>query len=346
MELIGNFLTQPNKDFPLDCETLDSLAANTAMLEMLGNIAGDKVVLYGCELANNGLQRNAGYVFLRTSDCPGGEILRWEGGLISGGMCLKKEDISITSQGYSYPKAYTRRTLVAGFGVENFSWEDFTELDTVKELKRKIAELKNELDNVVGEPYGIVKMWAGSVVPEGYHLCDGAELESAKYPKLYSAIGGTFNNAKNSNGTQYTTQSRHFRLPDLQGRFIVGQNGTDTDYQDKGNAGGEKKHLLSADESGLPAHSHGAHASTDGQHSHNYYDIFAMEYNGWVDVGNNIGLKSTDSDNKGLQIERTSLESGIHSHTITVYENEARSATASHENRPPYYVLAYIMKLG
>ncbi len=27
METIGNFLTQPNKDFPLDCDTLDMLQA-------------------------------------------------------------------------------------------------------------------------------------------------------------------------------------------------------------------------------------------------------------------------------------------------------------------------------
>lgn len=336
MELIGNFLTQPNKDFPLDCETLDSLAANTAMLEMLGNIAGDKVVLYGCELVNNGLQRNAGYVFLRTSDCPGGEILRWEGGLISGGMCLKKEDISITSQGYSYPKAYTRRTLVAGFGVENFSWEDFTELDTVKELKRKIAELKNELDNVVGEPYGIVKMWAGSVVPEGYHLCDGAELESVKYPKLYSAIGGTFNNAKNSNGTQYTTQSGHFRLPDLQGRFIVGQNGTDTDYQDKGNTGGEKKHLLTPDETAKVDHTHIATCTEEGEHSH-----------GIKTNDSNDGGSSKNEYALGVGAPNKSTElAGKHSHKVTINACGSANATTTHENRPPYYVLAYIMKLG
>lgn len=334
MELIGNYLTQPNKDFPLDCETLDSMAANTAMLEMLGNIAGDKVILYGCELSNGGLQRNEGYVFLRTAERPGGEILRWEGGLIGGGMCLKKEDIPITSQGYSYPKAYTRRTLVAGMGVENFSWEDFTELDTVKELKRKIAELKNELDNVVGEPYGVVKMWAGSVVPDGYHLCDGAELESAKYPELFKAIKTTFNKAKNSNDTPYTTQENHFRLPDLQGRFIVGQNGTDTDYQDKGITGGEKKHLLIPEETAKVDHTHSAACSEDGAHSH-----------GIKSESGNDGGRGQHELGGGSNGVRTDVD-GKHRHTVTIDACGSQNAKASHENRPPYYVLAYIMKLG
>ena len=49
METIGNFLTQPNKDFPLDCDTLDMLQAGTALVAALGNIAGDKLILTGCE---------------------------------------------------------------------------------------------------------------------------------------------------------------------------------------------------------------------------------------------------------------------------------------------------------
>ena len=52
METIGNFLTQPNKDFPLDCDTLDMLQAGTALVAALGNIAGDKLILTGCELTS------------------------------------------------------------------------------------------------------------------------------------------------------------------------------------------------------------------------------------------------------------------------------------------------------
>lgn len=78
-KITGNFLTQPNKDFPLDCETLDLLQTNAALVATLGNLIGDKLILDGCGLSNNGTQRAPGYVFLRSKDYPDGEVLRWEG---------------------------------------------------------------------------------------------------------------------------------------------------------------------------------------------------------------------------------------------------------------------------
>ena len=42
---LGNFLTQANRDFPLDCETLDYLQKLAGLAALAGNIAGDRVVL-------------------------------------------------------------------------------------------------------------------------------------------------------------------------------------------------------------------------------------------------------------------------------------------------------------
>ena len=46
-KILGNYLTQANRDFPLDCETLDYLQGLTALAGVIGNIAGDRVVLWG-----------------------------------------------------------------------------------------------------------------------------------------------------------------------------------------------------------------------------------------------------------------------------------------------------------
>ena len=70
--LIGNFTTQSNKDFPLDCETLEALQGNTTMLGLLGNIAGDKVILSGCEMGGDGSSVSEGYVYLKTRAYPEG----------------------------------------------------------------------------------------------------------------------------------------------------------------------------------------------------------------------------------------------------------------------------------
>lgn len=73
-KILGNFLTQANKDFPLDCETLDYLQKLVALAAIAGNIGGDRVVLWGCEPNSEGTRRGAGYVFVRTKNAPEGEV--------------------------------------------------------------------------------------------------------------------------------------------------------------------------------------------------------------------------------------------------------------------------------
>lgn len=314
METTGNFLTQPNRDFPLDCETLDMLQAGAALSAALGNIAGDKLILTGCGLTDHDTRRNPGLVFVKTKDYPDGEVLRWEGGNISEGMYVKLEDMAVTAQGYDYPKAYTRRTLAPGAGSENFSWADFKKPKTPEELETRVAKLEQDLAAAnaaiaAGEPLGVVKMWAGKTVPEDYHLCDGAELRQADYPELYAAIGTTFNTCKNQNGTAYTTQGGSFRLPDLRGRFIAGYSDTDSEYNRKGNAGGEKRHTLTIAE--MPAHTHD-------------YDIPGY---GNYDLQHWSGKSNHDKEEPDR------------------FTTKSTGGGAAHENRPPYYVLAYIMKI-
>lgn len=315
METTGNFLNQPDRDFPLDCETLDVLQAGAALAAVLGNVAGDKLILTGCTLTHGDTRREAGYVFVRTKDYPDGEVLRWEGGDISGGMYVKKEDIPVTAQGYEYPKAYTRRSLATGVGSENFNWEDFRKPKTPDELEARIAKLEGDLATAdekiaAGEPLGVVKMWAGVKVPENYALCDGAELKTAEYPELYKALGTAFNAGVNYNGSRYTTQSGFFRLPDLRGRFIVGYSSVDTDYVRYGNTGGEKKHALTVNE--MPSHHH---------------QIKFSDEKKW---GDNANTRAVPQENGGSgRVTNTQYEGG----------------GASHENRPPYYTLAYIIKV-
>lgn len=152
-------------------------------------------------------------------------------------------------------------------------------------------------------------MWAGVKVPEGYALCDGAALRASDYPELYAAIGTAFNSAVNYNGSQNTTQSGFFRLPDLRGRFVVGYSDVDPDYKKYGNAGGEKKHTLSTDE--MPRHNHGLKFRTEK----------------WGDNAN----KRPFPDLNGTDGYKASTD----------YAGSGQA----HENRPPYYVLAYIIKV-
>jgi hypothetical protein len=96
--------------------------------------------------------------------------------------------------------------------------------------------------------------------------------------------------------------------PDLSGKFIVGL-GTG-DYGTVGNTGGEEEHTLTLGE--MPPHSHNLVTT----------DAGAANYNGsgYVPSGNpgTAGAIGTSSQGSG----------------------------DAHENRPPYYVLAYVMKVS
>lgn len=317
----GNFLTQANRDFPLDCETLDYLQGLAELAAVAGNIGGDRVVLWGCEATDDGAHRESGYVFLRTRSCPEGEILAWEGGPTGGGMYVKQEDISVTANNTDYLKAYTRRSLAPGIGEENYAWDDFTDIKTIKDLMIENEKLREEVAGLSRRPLGIVEMWAGREVPEGYVLCNGQELRISEYGELYKAIGSIFNTGPNASGGKFMTQEGFFRVPDLRGRFVVGLHDSDADYKSCGQCGGKKSVALSERE--MPRHSHEVK-------DYYYPEKFGEENSDIVETNQKLGSKSSDYDNVYLHYYK--------------HSSDTAGAGAAHENRPPYYVLAYIMR--
>ncbi|MDR2131029.1 MAG: phage tail protein [Odoribacteraceae bacterium] len=322
-QTIGRFLLQPDKNFPVDCETLDALQSNIAVVQVLGNIVGDKAILRGCALEQNGTWRAPGHVFLRTADYPGGEVIYWEGGNISGGMYLRQETVAVTAQGYAFPAAYTVRSLAPGIGAENYDWADFHAFKTPAELAARDAEQEAAIALLAPPPLGIVQLWAGASVPAGYALCEGQQLKIEDYPALYAAIGTTFNNAISHAGTAYTTTAGYFRLPDLRGRFVVGYSPVDNEYNAAGKAGGEKKHALTADE--MPSH---AHQVKDYYYTENLNEAGRDGSDYFAEGG--LGSGDHDRDNHYLYYQR--------------HDTATRGGDVPHENRPPYYALAYITR--
>jgi microcystin-dependent protein len=156
-------------------------------------------------------------------------------------------------------------------------------------------------------PSGTIVMWNGTIIPNGWALCDG------------------------TNGT-----------PDLKGMFIVGYDPNDTDYNATGLMGGEKEHALTVSE--LPSHRHyfSDTTSIDGAHSHTYQDLYwEIDYNGYY-VDENDPMSS--DDNGYVTLSGLTSTAGAHSHSVSGY-TDFEGGDSAHENRPPYYVLAFIMKL-
>lgn len=178
-------------------------------------------------------------------------------------------------------------------------------------------------------PPGGIIMWSGSVdeIPTGYALC---------------------------NGQSYTGSDGAVRpTPDLRGRFIVGYDPGDTDYNALEKTGGEKKHTLSVDE--LPSHSHTTSSSGSHSHSGTTDTRGSHRHDFWANFGSGIGgthaLAQVGNTSWGNRGSDYIASSGDHSHPFTTNSTGSHTHTISntgggqaHENRPPYFVLAFIIR--
>lgn len=162
-------------------------------------------------------------------------------------------------------------------------------------------------------PQGGIIMWSGSTPPTGWALCNG------------------------NNGT-----------PNLEGRFIVGFDSGNSDYDQPGNRstgggtngedGGEESVQLMTNQ--MPSHNHGRGTLANtlgGSHSH----TVPVDRHG---AGGSNTVYSPVGQNGTAIVDPRTSTAGNHSHAITGSTASAGSGQ-SHENRPPYYVLAFIMKL-
>jgi microcystin-dependent protein len=118
--------------------------------------------------------------------------------------------------------------------------------------------------------------------------------------------------------------------PDLRNRFIVGAGST---YAVNATGGADTVTLTTAQ---IPSHTHTFSGTTNtaGNHNHEYYSSGVSGSNPWPDVDSSGGAAPTTHP--------TSF-AGDHSHTFSG-TTAATGGGESHENRPPYFALAYIMK--
>ena len=356
----GNYTTQSQNNFPLDCETLKYIQDNRQMVEILGNIAGDKVILNGCTLNSAKTDRSSGYVFVKTIDFPDGEVLYFEGGKVADGMYLKKTNVSVTANAEPYPAAYVERTLAPGTGTESFSWTDFVALSdkTNRALMDEITNLKAQIAGLAPAPIGSIQMWPSDTLPLGYMLCDGSSLNKNDYAALFAVIGTIYGGSGNT-----------FNLPDLKGKFVACKDSGVTDYSALAKTGGANKVALGMSE--IPKHNHDSQTSTsdievstssDGKHSHNvnwgtyngsgdgYYGARTGGASNFPHYVDNSCAHNDTWYGEGKSTENTKgfvANDGEHSHSFDMYARggDVNGATVAHENRPPFIVLNYIIKV-
>lgn len=124
--------------------------------------------------------------------------------------------------------------------------------------------------------------------------------------------------------------------PDLRGKFVMGYS----DKYPKGKQGGNTDAVI-------VRHTHSGRTENNGGHTHNF-SLGAPQHNtgveersqGWPANGHN-SFRTSDR-NQQVYIHASTETSGVHNHTINI---DYCGEEARDQNLPPYYTLAYIMKL-
>ena len=175
---------------------------------------------------------------------------------------------------------------------------------------------------------GMIILWSGSTanIPSGFVLCNG------------------------SNST-----------PDLRNRFVVGAGST----YSPGNTGGANTVTLSTAQ--IPSHSHSqgnhSHSFSAGNHTHSFSGSGSSSHSHGVPKGRGgsqariqnyvpdprvegqLSSFSTNSATVSLSVSGNTGNAGISGNTGNSAPSTNNTGSGnSHENRPPYYALCYIMK--
>lgn len=159
-------------------------------------------------------------------------------------------------------------------------------------------------------PTGVIMMWSGTLlnIPTGYGLCDG------------------------SNGT-----------PNLTNRFVVGASTSFPLKSTGGSASVSHSHAVNVTGHSLtlneiPEHSHD---SGWGEEHSIPYGISPLRPKG------QSGSAKTDFDNYGFLTSRAMMDSAnnVYTGTAAAHTHNGNAANTITNNLPPYYALAFIMKL-
>jgi microcystin-dependent protein len=165
----------------------------------------------------------------------------------------------------------------------------------------------NEMFGFGCTPLGGIIMWSGSLTS------NSPIINSVFYGNWKKCDGGTYNG---------------ITTPDLRNRFIVGAGSS----YSIGNTGGADSVTLQTKH--LPPHTHSVNSG--GGHTHSVR-VGAIQH-GWDSSVTTVG---TD-DHGAVSNSRDYSDYNNFTHTHTIYNT---GGGKSHENRPPYYALVFIMRV-
>lgn len=265
--------------FPLSINILDAMQEAYSVFNSLGSLAGDKAIISGCVVAGNNV--SDGVIYLN------GEILQFKGGTQGASIIIKEESESrIFEDGATKPVIFKRcATFGSSTPDKTFAWADFKRFDNLIENAKKNLDFEKRLKALENKkspvPIGLIAIWG--------------KPASEPIPE----------------GWQECT--------DLRGRFPLGWNPNDADFNELLKEGGDKTHRLTIEE--MPRHSHNIHAE----------------------------LVNVKAENIITEMSRDRYIASGHSgiwRNATLSKSEITGGDKPHNNMPPYRIIKFIEFVG
>lgn len=270
--------------FPLSTNILNAMQEAYSVFNTLGHLAGQYAIISGCDEVGNNI--SDGVIFIN------GEILPFKGGSKSATIFIKEDTESrIFEDGATKPVIFKR---YASFGSstpdKTYYWDTFRRIFKTTEIEDFKSDFERRLKALETKkspiPIGLIAIWG--------------KPATEPIPEGWREYEG------------------------LRGRFPLGWNPNDADFNTLLKEDGAKTHTLTIEE--MPTHNHNTFHNGAGR--------------GW---GSGMGRYAASAITHG----------GYQNYNITgvntepnVYPTENKGGNKPHDNMPPYRIIKFIEFVG
>lgn len=258
--------------FPLYTDTLAEAQGAWNVFNAFCGMAGDKVIISGC--VQTGSYVSNGFIVID------GEVLPFKGGTLGVSVTIKEEITEREFKNKSRKPVFIKRTAVFGSSTpdKTFAWADFKRFDDLIQNTEKNLDFEARLQVLENKkspvPIGLIAIWGK---PADVPIPEGWQ-----------------------------------EYEPLRGRFALGWDPDDADFNELLKQAGAREHTLSIDE--MPRHSH--------------------EFI-WHPGTERVGT------GRGNSVSKQSNPNDLHNGTTT-----SAGGGSAHNNMPPYRIIKFIEFIG
>jgi microcystin-dependent protein len=210
-------------------------------------------------------------------------------------------------------------------------------------LYDRIGTAETNINKMATVPQGLISMWCGSItsIPSTWTLCDGTDGAPDLRDSFIIGAGGSYSVDSTGGASSVTLSSSQ----------IPSHNHGDGSLSTNSTGGHNHSFSDTSDSDGY--HSHSGDTNTTGSHQHNTVHSNADDSTSKIpdrvlgthsDGAHSHSLNINGAGGHTHYVSGTTSSNGNHSHVISG-DTGSTGGGNSHENRPPFYALAYIMKL-